>query len=137
MAVEFTDNRMDVKAAIDEAIVAYLYESAGELESQTKRNTRVDTGDTRASWSYLVDEEGSEAVIGSMMENAIWEEFGTGEYALNGDGRKGGWHYKDSKGNWQYTHGKKPSRALYKAFTSLKTKLINRAEQVLKARMEE
>ena len=26
------------------------------------------------------------------MENAIWEEFGTGEYALNGDGRKGKWY---------------------------------------------
>ncbi len=137
MSVEFTDNSAKVKAEMNAAVVAYLYEAAGELEAQTKRNTRVDTGDTKASWSYLVDESSGEAVVGSMMENAIWEEFGTGEYALNGDGRKGGWYYKDSKGEGHYTNGKTPSRAMFRAFTALKTKLIRRAEQVLKARMGE
>ena len=137
MSVEFTDNSAKVKAEMNAAVVAYLYEAAGELEVQTKRNTRVDTGDTKASWSYLVDESSGEAVVGSMMENAIWEEFGTDEYALNGDGRKGGWYYKDSKGEGHYTHGKTPSRAMFRAFTALKTKLIRRAEQVLKARMGE
>ena len=34
--VEFTDNRIKVEAALDDAIVAFLYESAGEIESQTK-----------------------------------------------------------------------------------------------------
>ena len=41
--IQFTDNSAQVKAALDGAIVAYLYEAAGELEAQTKRNTRVDT----------------------------------------------------------------------------------------------
>ena len=43
--VEFTDNRIKVEAALDDAIVAFLYESAGEIESQTKdAQTRTDTG---------------------------------------------------------------------------------------------
>ena len=58
-----------------------------------------------------------EAIIGSSDQNAIWEEFGTGEHALQGNGRKGGWSYQDEKGDWHYTTGKKPSRAFFKAYT--------------------
>lgn len=134
MSVEFEDNSMKVKGMLDEAVMGFLYEAAGELETQVKRNTRVDTGKTKGSWQYRVDESKQEAVIGSTMENAIWEEFGTGEYALNGDGRNGGWFYKDSKGEGHFTRGKKPTRALQNAFTSKKNLLVRRAEKVLKAK---
>lgn len=137
MAVEFTDNSASVKAAINDASIAYLYDAAGELKSQTKRNQeiRVKTGQTKNAWTYTVDESKGEAVIGNPQENAIWEEFGTGEYALNGDGRKGGWVYKDNKGERHFTMGKTPLRPFYKAFTSLKSKLIRRAEQIMKERI--
>lgn len=134
MSIELEDNSIAIKALLDEAAVAFLYEAAAEIESQVKDNTRVDTGDTRASWSYIIDEDEGEATIGSMMENAIWEEFGTGEYAINGNGRKGGWFYKDSKGEGHFTRGKKPTRALQNAFTSKKNLLVRRAEKVLKAK---
>lgn len=46
--VEFTDNRIKVEAALDDAVIAFLYEAAGEVEAQTKRaQTRVDTGQTK------------------------------------------------------------------------------------------
>lgn len=135
MSVEFTDNSVKVKAAINEAAITYLCEAGGELEAQVKRNTRVDTGQTKGQWQNVVDEFKLEAVVGNPLENAIWEEFGTGEYALNGDGRKGGWYYVDEKGVGHFTKGKTPSRAFQKAFTSLKTVLIKRAEDVLKARL--
>ena len=38
MAVEFHDNRIEVKAAICDAVTAFLHEACGELEAQTKRN---------------------------------------------------------------------------------------------------
>lgn len=135
MSVQFTDNSAKVKAALNEAAIAYLYEAGGEIEAQVKRNTRVDSGQLKNSWTYKVDEAKGECIIGSPLENAIWEEFGTGEYALHGDGRKGGWHYKDDKGKWHYTVGKKPHRAFQNAFNSLKNALIRRAEEVLKGRM--
>lgn len=134
MSVEFEDNSMKVKGMLDEAVMGFLYEAAGELEAQVKRNTRVDTGKTKGSWQYRVDESKQEAVIGSMMENAIWEEFGTGEYAVNGDGRKGGWAYIDSEGKGHFTYGKKPTRTLQKAFTSKKDILVRRAENILKTK---
>ena len=132
MSVEFEDNAVRVKAAMNDAINQWLREASGELESQVKRNTRVDTGQLKNSWMHNVDESAQEAKVGSPLENAIWEEFGTGQYALNGDGRKTAWTYKDRKGIWHKTTGKKPNRALNNAFTSLKGKLQARLEQIMK-----
>lgn len=134
--VQFQDFSMQVKAALEEAAVQFLHEAAGELASQTARNSPVDTGQLKNSWQYKVDENKLEATIGSPLENAIWNEFGTGEYALNGDGRKGGWFYEDRKGEGHFTHGKHPQRTMHKAFTKLKPKIIKRAEQVLKGTMK-
>ncbi len=136
MAVEFTDNSAAVRAALDAAVIAYLYEAGGEIEAQVKRNSRVGTGQLKNSWTYRVDESKGVTTIGSPLENAIWEEFGTGEYALHGDGRKGGWYYQDDKGNWHHTYGKTPHRAFQRAFNSLKNALIRRAEEVLKGRLK-
>ena len=132
MPVKFEDNSIKVKAELNAKTLAWLYEAAGELEAQTRRNTRVDTGQLKNSWNYTVDESTGEATIGSPLENAIWEEFGTGQYALHGDGRKTEWTYKDREGNWHKTTGKKPNRTLEKSFTSLKLKLKSMLEQVLK-----
>lgn len=138
MSVEFHDNRARVKAALNDAIITYLYEAGGELEAQTKRNTRVDTGQTKGSWAYAVNEDEGECIIGSTLQNAIWEEFGTGEFADGGKGRKKvPWVYRDEKGKYHTTRGKKPSRAFQKAFNSLKNKLIKRAETVIGAEMND
>lgn len=137
MTVKFEDYSMKVKAKLDDATIAFLHEAAGELKSQAQRNqTRVDTGKTKGAWDYKVDEGAGVATIGNPLENAIWEEFGTGEYALNGDGRKGGWKYEDSNGNWHFTRGKNPLRGFWKAYTSSKTKIIKRAEQVIGGKMK-
>ena len=132
MSVEFKDNSLKVKAALNEKTIAWLHEAAGEIESQTKRNTRVDTGQLKNSWANTVDESNGTATVGSPLENAVWEEFGTGQYALHGDGRKTAWTYKDRKGKWHRTSGKRPSRALNNAFASSKGKLKARLEQILK-----
>lgn len=129
MSVEFQDNRVQVKEALRETALGFLHEAAGEMATQTARNTKVKTGQTKRSWSYAVNEEALEAVIGSSFQNAIWEEFGTGEYALNGDGRKGGWVYRDEKGKFHFTRGKKPRRPFFKAFKALKAAIIREAER--------
>lgn len=135
--IEFFDYTEEVQGRIAELSYQVLEEVAGELESQVKRNTAVDTGQTKNSWTHHVS--GSmmagqfTATIGSPMENAIWEEFGTGEYALNGNGRKGGWNYKDEKyGAWWHTYGKHPRRPFFKAYTALKNRLIKHMQDVFK-----
>lgn len=134
--VEFIDNRVIVKKALEDAVGKFLIESSGELVGQTARNSRVKSGQTKGSYKANVNENEGIAYIGSNLENAIWEEFGTGEYALHGDGRKGGWTYRDEKGEYHHTYGKSPNRPLYKAFIALKNKIIKRAEEVLKAEMK-
>ena len=130
--VKFEDYTIEVQQAIEERIVAVLEECAGEVESQTKRNSRVDTGKTKNSFQHTVSVSEHTAYIGSNDENAIWEEFGTGEYALKGNGRKGGWVYVDAKGDGHFTRGKKPSRAFWNAFVALKAGIIKRIEDALK-----
>ena len=129
MGVKFTNNSIKVKTALKEAGVAWLHEACGEIEAQTKRNSKVLTGKTKGSYQYRVDEDSLEGVVGSDSQNAIWEEFGTGEYAINGDGRKGGWFYKDAQDKGHFTHGKKARRPLYSAYTSLKGTLQKMAQE--------
>lgn len=129
-SVQFINNSVKVKKALNDKAIAWLYEACGELEAQTKRNSKVVTGRTKGSFQYMVDESRLEGAVGSNYENAIWEEFGTGEYALNGDGRKGGWFYKDEQGKGHFTHGKHPKRPMFKAFTALKSKLAKRAQEI-------
>ncbi len=135
MSVQFTDNSVQVKAAADEAVSAFLEEAAFEIQAHTQRHTPVDTGQLKGSWTTKVDESKAEAVIGSPLENAIWTEFGTGEFALEGKGRKGGWRYQDDKGEWHFTTGKKPVRMLWNAFNAKKAAIKKRAEQIFKEKL--
>lgn len=128
----FIDNRIQVKTKLREAGIAWLYEACGEIEAQTKRNSKVVTGKTKGSYQYKVDEDKLEGYVGSNYENTIWEEFGTGEYALNGDGRKGGWFYEDASGKGHFTHGKKPKRPFFRAYTALKPLLQRMAQERFK-----
>lgn len=130
--ITFEDNRIEIEAAMNDAITAFLYEEAGELVSAIASASPVDTGDLKGSWTYEVDESTGTATVGSPLENAIWNEFGTGEYALKGDGRKGGWAYQDASGEYHHTYGKIPNRSMEHAFNANKDKIIKRAEQIMK-----
>ena len=154
--VKFENNVVKVKNAMRSIALAKLEEVTGELESQAKRNTRVaaiNGGNTKNNWKHTVTAKGDEFIgtVGNTTENAIWEEFGTGEHALD-KGRSGYWVFvKGSDGKSSntgksytlqeakkvmailrskgldayYTNGKKPSRALHKAWATLKNSIIN------------
>ena len=159
--VKFEDFSIQVKAAMEDAVLQFLEEAASEIKSQAQRNTavgKVGGGKTKGAWDYVVNESRMEATVGNTDENAIWEELGTGEYALEGKGRKGGWYIpigngkdqvsqavvdaynmkvvygKDGK-KFAYTEGKKPKRMLHNAFVKNKAKIIRRAESILKGKM--
>lgn len=136
MAVEFEDYSIRVTEAINEGALQGLRKAAAEIKKQAADNSRVATGQLRKSWGYTVDEGAYEATIGSPLENAVWEEFGTGEYAVHGDGRKGGWSYQDDTGNWHYTKGKRPVRTLQKAFQQKRDAVIKLIEQSIKDAMK-
>ena len=132
MSVVFKDFTKIVLDKIHETGETFLEEVGGEIESQTKRNTKVDTGKTKNSWEHVVNTDKMEVQIGSRYKNALWEELGTGIYALNGDGRKTKWVYRTKDGKFHATVGKKPRRALYRAFESKKNLIIREARRRFK-----
>ena len=133
MSVVFKDFSKIVLDKIHTTGEQFLEEVGGEVEAQTKRNTKVDTGKTKGSWEHIVDTDKMEVQIGSRYQNALWEEFGTGIYALNGDGRKNKWVYKSPKdGKFYTTLGKKPRRALSRAYESKKNAIIREAKRRFK-----
>lgn len=99
--VEFRDFSIKAKEALEDALIAGLHEAGGELHARTVRNSRQGHkyGDiqARSLWKYQVDENKMEAYVGSPYEAGFWEEFGTGEHAQNGDGRKGWWVYVEGQ----------------------------------------
>lgn len=157
MGVTFEDNSENCKNAIKASALAFLYEIGGEIRSQTQRNSRRKTGRTAGTYEYMVDENELAVHIGSNDVNAIWEEFGTGEHAINGGGRKGYWVFVDTGGkpqapkggktytkeeakrvvaimrkkglNAYYTNGKTANRPLYRAFTATEGKIQSVAER--------
>ena len=137
MSVKFEDNRIEVEAALNDAAIAFLHEAAATLTNQVAENTPVGSGQLKGAWSYVVDESKGEATVGNPLELSIWNEFGTGEYALHGNGRKGGWTYKDDRtGKFRFTYGNTPKRSLFNAFKTLKPAIIREAEHRLKDGMK-
>lgn len=128
----FKDNSDTIKRQLEDGIISFLTEAAGEIASQASRNSRVDTGATKSSYMYFVDSSSKSVAVGSQLENALWEEFGTGEYAEKGDGRKGGWFYVDSKGDGHFTHGKTPNRPMRNAYDASKTKILKQMTKYIK-----
>ena len=133
MSVEFKDFRKIVLEKIHERGETFLEEAGGVIEGQVKKNTKVASlagGQTKGSWTHVVDPEKMEVTIGSPNINALYEEFGTGIYALHGDGRKTKWVYRNPKdGKFYATVGKKPRRALYNAYNTKKNAIIREAKR--------
>lgn len=159
MAVEFQDFSFSVKADLDDVAKAWLHTWGNEIASKARDNVQLD-GDEgvqlRKSYRADVDEANGVARIGSPLESAYWEEYGTGEYAVHGDGRKGWWVWKDGyQGNGgpmlteeeakaiaasdptlHATNGRPPSKTLENAFTVTKPKAIEDAKTKLKEKFE-
>lgn len=100
--VEFHSYSVNVKTALKDKAIAFLHEIGGEIKSQAQRNSRRKTSQTAGSYQYKVDEDALAVHIGSDYWNAIYEEFGTGEHAINGGGRKGYWVFVDTGGNHKH-----------------------------------
>ena len=163
MAIKFLDNTYFVKRAMHDAAVQFLEEAAMLVQRDAVNNTASATGQLKGSWDHIIDEGAMKATVGNSSEYAIWQEMGTGEYALNGNGRKGYWVYVQGGGGGKsggsskqytlgeakrvvaylrskgipavYTKGSRPRRMLHKAYVRNESRIIQRASQIFKGRM--
>lgn len=143
--IELKNYMPNVQAKVNSAALEWLEEAAGELESEVKRNAAVGQpgAPTKNSWTHQTDRANAEAYVGSSSENAIWEEYGTGEYAAEGNGRSSAWYvpveavvgYKKPSFNGQVvvvygkggkayykTNGKAPKMTLHNAWDAVMPK---------------
>ena len=100
-SINFEDFTGEITQEIENIILNWLEEASSELESQTATRTGTSAyhREIASKWTHTVDSSNYKAYIGNPLENALWVEYGTGEYALKGDGRKGYWVFvKDSNG---------------------------------------
>lgn len=132
---------------LDSLTKSALEEIGAEFESAAARATpvgQVNGGKTKGAWQHKVIDDS--VLIGNTEETAVWLEFGTGDYALNKDGRKGGWwipigngagqipeqvvneyHFKIGYGKdgkrYAFTRGMKPQRILHNTVEKNKPKI--------------
>ena len=158
--VVFEDYRIDVKNAIKEKCIQLLYDAGNEVISQVTSRSVRKTGQTAGSYETSSVDEGQMCIhVGSNYENAIWEEFGTGEFAEKGDGRKGWWVFVEGQRGGGphaggksyatkdqakramailrkkglpafYTRGKHARHPFRDGYNSAKPKIIKRAEEL-------
>ena len=125
---KFTDNSKKVKGQMDDAMFRALESAALIVEASAKALAPVgDSGELRDKIDHNVKDgaNGPEAKIGSPLDYAMYVEYGTGEFAENGAGRKGGWSYQTPDGEWHHTDGMKPQPFLRPAFRENKANIEN------------
>ncbi|MFV8290796.1 HK97-gp10 family putative phage morphogenesis protein [Aerococcus viridans] len=116
---KFEDNSAKIKAMLESASEEAMEAAGLMIESQAKSLAPVgDSGELRDKINHTVSRENGVVVgkVGSPTDYSIYVEYGTGEMAENGSGRKGGWVYKAPDGKWYYTRGQKPQPFLRPAF---------------------
>lgn len=105
--------KLDVSKALNKACLV--------VENEAKRLCPVDTGDLRNSITHEVDD--GVGIVGTNKEYAPYVEYGTGIFAVEGNGRDTPWSYQDDEGNWHTTIGQKPQPFLEPA-ARIKKKLV-------------
>lgn len=158
MSVKFEDYSVKVTEAMDGAIEEFLYKGSSVIQAAVQRNQRADTSGLRGKWDIKVDMAAKEATIGNPEENAIWEEFGTGEHSEGSvGGRAGAWYVPVEKATgkkkpsyngkvivvygkngqaFYKTNGKSATHAFQKAYDSKKKTVQKLAEKYLKDKLK-
>ena len=135
MAIKFTDHTVEIINELEKKSIAFLEEAKSSLSAQAAKNSPVKSGALKRSFvsDSRVDKSEYTAYIGSSLEYAIFQEYGTGEHALEGNGRKGGWVYRDhDTGKTVFTRGNRPRRMLYNAFQQKKAKIKTRGQEIFR-----
>ena len=126
----FKDNSMEGKERLKKATAKWLLQACILVEGQAVLLAPVSTSRLKQSIDYIVDYDELVGYVGTNVDYAIYVEFGTGEFAENGNGRKGGWMYIDPSGEWFFTWGIEPQPYLRPAFRQTKGQIEALAKSI-------
>lgn len=117
------------------AMTRAMQDACNIVESAAIDKAPRKTGALRRSIKSKVEVTGNsiEGIVYSPLEYAPYQEYGTGLFAENGNGRKTGWAYEDEKtGETIFTRGNRPHPFLRPAVNENKDKIINIIKGALK-----
>ena len=111
-----------------------MQDACNLVEGAAKDKAPKDTGALSRSITSKVEVTGNsiEGIVFTPLEYAPYQEYGTGLFAENGNGRKTPWVYMDDKGNYHYTRGQHPQPYMRPALEENKDKIINIIKGALK-----
>ena len=111
-----------------------MQQACNLVEGAAKDKAPKDTGALRRSITSKVEVTGNsiDGIVFTPLEYAPYQEFGTGLFAENGNGRKTPWVYMDDKGNYHYTRRQHPQPYMRPALQENKDKIINIIKGALK-----
>ena len=154
--IRIETHEREVTQAIRSALLAFLEEAGAEVESQAMANSPVSQGQLKGNWGHMVEGGEMKVTIGNTSEHSIWMEMGTGEYALEGNGRKGGWYIPIGSGGvdegtaekygwpivygkdgqaFAFTRGARPRRMLANAMEDMAGAIQARANEIIGGRL--
>ena len=105
------------------------------IENKARELCPVDDGILRASITHKVQESSVGTITGTVgtgVEYAPYVHQGTGLFAVDGNGRKEPWVYKDAKGQFHKTIGQKPQPFLLDASIGEMDAVIRQISEVMK-----
>lgn len=116
------------------AMTSAMQDACNIVESAAKDKAPKDTGALRRSITSKVEVTGNsiDGIVFTPLEYAPYQEYGTGLFSENGNGRKTPWVYMDDKGNYHYTRGQHPQPYMRPALQENKDKIINIIKGALK-----
>lgn len=123
---QWESSHEQVKRQLDKAAQLGMEKVLRLVKAAAKSGAPVDTGQLRDRINAVLKVVNGEVIgmVGSPEQYAIYVEFGTGEFAENGAGRKGGWFFEGPDGEWHFTRGQKPQKFLRTAFRENKDQII-------------
>lgn len=128
---DYTDKAIK---ALNKACYKAIFKASNIVKDAAVSNAPVDLGNLKRSIDLKIEGSAKETVghIGTNVDYAIFVEKGTGEFAENGNGRKGGWAYVDAEGKGHFTMGQRPQPYLEPAFKDNKKKIEDAIKSELK-----
>jgi len=107
----------------DDAINTALDKATYIVENKAKELCPVgDSGQLRQSISHRIEDR--EGYVYTNVHYAPYVEYGTGIYAMYGNGRKTPWSYQDLEGEWHTTEGMEPMPYLHPALEQTRQDIV-------------
>lgn len=129
-----TDNTKDILRDLQKKQVEFVALGGQAIRSEQQDRCPKKSGYLANSITSetFVKEGQARSETGPDAEYAVYIEYGTGIYAVNGDGRKDPWWYATPEGKFFFTHGAKAQPFAEPGYNKARPKIDSLALRILK-----